>query len=521
MTPGGHVFITQGDITRITCDAWLLPTDALLAVTGTWGRGLPSGVIEGGHLTGPRPDGWGTSVLSCPVNTETTARSHSVPWMTCVGSTFADVELYLKAITEFVKKTSAVCHGQTPAFGRAKRLLAVPVVGTGSGGAAMFKGRVYSELLPKLVHLAALEDTDIVLVTHEAMALSAAEGARHRLNNSATAFPELGETLWDLVRRLGTSASEGNLVLFLGAGLGVGAGLPLWNKLLDQLAARAEMTDAERQQLLALPPIDQARILERRTSRAELHRGIGVLLNADCYSLSHSLLASLPVSEVVTTNYDKLFEKASEDARRPVAVLPHTSPRGGDRWLLKLHGSVGDEIVLTRDDYLDMMRSRSALTSIVQALLMTRHMLFVGYSLTDEDFHQIAHDVRAVVARKRPASDGNGNGAGTDASFGTALMAQLGPLTAELWRPEIDCVAVGPSSTPEAEAGRLVEIFLDALLAEATPRNAYLLDYSYDELLTADERELQKGLLDLRRSIADLSGQSAREIDEYLSRFRT
>ena len=378
----------------------------------------------------------------------------------------------------------------------------------------------YSELLPSLVQLAASEDTDIALVTYEPLALSAAEVARHRLSNSAAPFPELSETLWDRVRRLGTSAAAGNLVLFLGAGLGVGAGLPLWNKLLDQLAARAEMTDAERQQLVMLPPIDQARILERRTSRAELHRGIGVLLNADCYSLSHSLLASLPVSEVVTTNYDKLFEKASEDAGRPVAVLPHTSPRAGDRWLLKLHGSVGDDIVLTRDDYLDMMRSRSALTSIVQALLMTRHMLFVGYSLTDDDFHQVAHDVRAVVARKRPASDGNGNGAGSDGYCGTALMAQLGPLTAELWRPEIDCVEVGGSSTPQAEAGRLVEIFLDALLAESTPRNAYLLDHSYDELLTDDETVLQEKLLDLKRSIADLSGHSAREIDQYLSRFR-
>lgn len=139
MTHGGHVFITKGDITRLTCDAWLLPTDAWLAVTGTWG--LPSGAIEGGLLKATPPDGWGTSVLSCPLDTES-ARSHGVPWMTCVGSTFADVDGYLKAITEFVKKASVVLHGHTPAFGRAKRLLAVPAVGTGAGGAAMVKGKV-------------------------------------------------------------------------------------------------------------------------------------------------------------------------------------------------------------------------------------------------------------------------------------------------------------------------------------------------------------------------------------------
>lgn len=52
-------------------------------------------------------------------------------------------------------------------------------------------------------------------------------------------------------------------------------------------------------------------------------------------------------------------------------------------WLLKMHGCVTrpDEIVLSRDDYMSYDRARSALGGMVQAMLMTKHMLFVGFSL--------------------------------------------------------------------------------------------------------------------------------------------
>jgi predicted SprT family Zn-dependent metalloprotease len=32
----------------------------------------------------------------------------------------------------------------------------------------------------------------------------------------------------------------------------------------------------------------------------------------------------------------------------------------------------------------------------VQGMLLMRHMMFVGYSLKDEDFHELMHEVRAA-----------------------------------------------------------------------------------------------------------------------------
>ena len=59
------------------------------------------------------------------------------------------------------------------------------------------------------------------------------------------------------------------------------------------------------------------------------------------HSLLHALLANLPVKQVVTTNYDTLFELASEVSEiDSLSVLPHAPRAGAERWLLKarIHG---------------------------------------------------------------------------------------------------------------------------------------------------------------------------------------
>src|SRR5262249_6692238 len=151
-------------------------------------------------------------------------------------------------------------------------------------------------------------------------------------------------------------------------------------------------------------------------------------------SLQHFLLASLPVDEVITTNYDDLFELASGPGS--VSVLPHDPRQGVTRWLLKMHGCVTRpaDIVLTRADYLRYEERRSALAGIVQAMLLTRHMLFVGFSLNDENFHKVAYAVRRA---RDPA-------ARSRSRFGTVLKLADEPFVEELWRDELGFISMGP-----------------------------------------------------------------------------
>ena len=58
-------------------------------------------------------------------------------------------------------------------------------------------------------------------------------------------------------------------------------------------------------------------------------------------------------------------------------MLPGEQVRVSQRWLLKLHGDIGGAIVFTRNEYHGATATHSALRGIVQAMLMTRHLLVI------------------------------------------------------------------------------------------------------------------------------------------------
>src|SRR5205085_2623757 len=204
-------------------------------------------------------------------------------------------------------------------------------------------------------------------------------------------------------------------------------------EMLDALARRAGMDDGEREELAGLNRLDRAVVIEKRLGGAEaLMAAVRDLFDRHRYGLTHALLASLPVGEAVTTNYDRLFELAWAARGRRFSVLPYALRPGADAWVLKLHGSVDhpEDIVLTRAHLFAAEERNEALAGAVQALLLTRHMLFVGFSLTDEDFHRIAAAVRRVLR-------GLETPGGAAEPFGTAVVLRRNRLVRELWGDDL------------------------------------------------------------------------------------
>lgn len=149
---------------------------------------------------------------------------------------------------------------------------------------------------------------------------------------------------------------------------------------------------------------------------------------------------------------------------------------------------------LVRSIYLRFAERRAAPAGIVQALLVTRHMLLVGFSLTDDNFHRIVHDVRQALPSDQAARR----------AFGTALMLEHNPLLGELWRPEIEVLpmaAEGQLDEP-AVAPRL-EVFLDAVGMLAADGTAHLLDASLDGAFGEAERVLREELTQFQRRLPD------------------
>ena len=102
--------------------------------------------------------------------------------------------------------------------------------------------------------------------------------------------------------------------------------------------------------------------------------------------------------------------------RHAPQVLPYEAD-ARSRFVLKLHGDLRrpQDIVLTRAQLSGAREQRAALSGVVQGLLMTKHLCFVGFSLQDPNFSEVARDrdyarlrestetVRAIPSLNRPA----------------------------------------------------------------------------------------------------------------------
>ena len=509
---GGHVFIVHSDLTKLACDAWLLPSDHGLTVGQGWTGQLSAaararlGLLQQDPTQ--RSTAWrGEGGRVIPLEDDTESREGPRAYVVDVGGwEETPIGWYVEGLRQFFLLVASheTRWRQLPA-GR-KPLIALPVVGTGQGGAQDAKGSVVRAVIGAIHDAAEVHDVDVALVTKDRPMFVAAQNARRRHLRErgpadAPGWPDLSPGLVAEARRLAAHAVSGRLVLFLGAGVSRAAGLPNWHELLERLAFEAQMTQLELKALSGLHELDRARIVQHRL--AAQGRAIGDvvadMLVTPRFSLAHALLASLPVGEAVTTNYDDLFEAASTASGRDTAVLPYQSLVGRTRWLLKLHGSVSHpaDIVLTREDYLRYADRRAALGAIVQAMLITRHMLFVGFSLTDDNFHRIIDEVRKAI-----------NGAGALTAdvpvFGSVLKLDKDDLWNELWRNDLDIISLRePDDRDRDAAARRLDIFLDLVLAEASHESSPLLDPAFEGVLTEDEREIATLLNQLTASASD------------------
>ncbi|MCV7281689.1 SIR2 family protein [Mycolicibacterium flavescens] len=503
---GGHLFIINGDLTKIACDAILVPTDSAFTIEAPWDRLLAGRKDE-------RPDSWrGRRVIALPPRSK-----EPRIWLGNVGQVghSSDFSAFEPIVRDFVVEAAAEARRNDDTdriYAWPKPRLAVNVVGSGQGGGSQKKGNLIRGLVKTLTELAAEYDADIVLVTFGPKSYAAAQRARRQVvqkESETWGFIQSNSPLIEEAHRLANDAIDRHLVLFVGAGASAGAGLPTWKKLLDDLAIEAGFDDEMRKRLAERDLRDQATLIERELKRrgGNLKRSVAERLgNYQRFSLTHGLLASLPSSEAVTTNYDKLFETAYETRGREVAVLPNNPRTTDGHWLLKLHGTVDapETITLTRSDYLNMPRQYGALMGLVQGLLLMRRMVFVGYSLEDEDFHELIDEVRAA------------RGDTMEIGRGVALTLCENPLDRQLWAKDLDIVPmVTDPGIKIPEAARELELFLDLVGYLSTTSASFFLDESYSDL-SDNEAELRDALATLATKTA---GSPVDSVSHMVERF--
>ncbi|MBY6059850.1 SIR2 family protein [Microbacterium esteraromaticum] len=475
----GHVFVIQGDIRRFACDAYMFATDKRLRDGGGWMTSAPGA-----------PDRLDPSL----VDDFKSERRFTLPLVDRPGRNDEPITILtavpyygVKTEKEFVPRleeffrvgAELAAHRTLPRelTKREKVLLAVPLFGVGGGGAGRIRGDVFRLVYAESRAAAARYDVDVAIVLRDPRDYALAQMIRREMPD---AWAELDGSQVEDAQRLGAIASEARLVPFMGAGISVSAGAPSWQELISSLASAAGVTSEVREKLRKHDVLDQAAYVRQEFERRfrgehdEFARAIIQAVDMRRYGLSPAMLAALEAEQAITLNYDRLFEWAAHDGQRPRRVIPGHSD-SAERWLLKLHGSVDSpaSIVLTRDDYLGFNADRAALSSLVKATLMTRHLLFVGFGVKDPHFHEIVHDVRRAIPDK-------------GVPFGTVITLSDDEVLRALWKHDLEFVHL-----PNA---RILDIFLDAVLAYGASSHAYLLSKGYLSTLSPEDRVVANAL---------------------------
>lgn len=449
----GHLFIVHGRIESVIHDAALVPVDAGFNFHPGWRE-----------LVGDRPTpppGWHRGFARMKAATDRV-------WAVSTGDGSDDYDVILGRIEAAL--------GRVDKFRSSRRLergpgtlplVALPVIGIGYGGYSADRGEVLRLLVERLTRAAARLDLDIALVTPDPSVYAAAQYARRKL-----AQPLPGR-LEATAEELAKSARTGHLALLLGAGVSAAAGLPGWGTLIEKLEEHYRMDPPPRG--LDITLTDRAELIERVDKEGFKGQVAELIKPVTRPSLPHALLAGLDCHQVVTTNYDVLYETAVSATGHDIkSVMPWSSAHGADRWILKLHGDVDhpDQIVLTRRHMVRYDAANRPSAAVLQSLLLTKRLLAVGVSMTDDNVIRLAHEVDEYRVQHQK---------GRTATFGTVLDASGDKLRSKLWDGQLDWVDL-----PD-EVGvpgfRALELMLDRIAFHAARTSSWLLDERFDGLL--------------------------------------
>ena len=232
------------------------------------------------------------------------------------------------------------------------------------------------------------------------------------------------------IEAIARRVEKGECILFLGAGVHCpppegspyeypeAERPPLGGELAVRLAERCNFADASPQ---ASPTALQRISLyyEINESRQALVREItDAVDNRTRPSPALRALARLNFPLVITTNYDRLFERALIDANKqpyvglyesepnPTVDCPH-DPTSDRPFVFKIHGDISrpESIVITDEDYIQFILRMSHDGSYHPIPMMLKYhftrwpTLFVGYSLLDYNLRLLFKTLRWKVDR--------------------------------------------------------------------------------------------------------------------------
>ncbi|OYX76698.1 MAG: hypothetical protein B7Y77_02520 [Bradyrhizobium sp. 35-63-5] len=214
----------------------------------------------------------------------------------------------------------------------------------------------------------------------------------------------------DIPDELIRTVNDGYAIFLCGAGVSLGAGMPLFQNLTNQVYERLgenPANEAAEAKAIARAEYDRAlRSLEKRThtpnTPSHVRTAVAELLMANNEMMTDNHLSLLHLSRdregrtrILTTNFDTLFEHAAKKAN--LSVFSHVGkaiPKPGgsrDYGIFHLHGRIADtdlgleesELVLTSADFGDVYLRDGWASQYIEDRMRINAVILVGYSAED------------------------------------------------------------------------------------------------------------------------------------------
>jgi len=218
------------------------------------------------------------------------------------------------------------------------------------------------------------------------------------------AFRDVQQALWGAAEIRGAA-------LMVGAGFsrlatpvsGDASPLPLWSDFQRRMAEKLYPLNREN------APYDPLRLAEEyRASlgQASLENLIRELVPDKKWlpGKLHQLLVRLPWTDILTTNWDTLLERAAgDDPERvyEIVVTPQDVARTRSPRIVKLHGSLPSNppFIFTQEDYRTYPMRFAPFVNLAQQVLLENELCLIGFSGNDPNFLQWIGWVRDQLGR--------------------------------------------------------------------------------------------------------------------------
>ncbi len=211
-----------------------------------------------------------------------------------------------------------------------------------------------------------------------------------------------------IANELARKLRDDQLVLFVGAGLSHlcpfvsprTTRLPMWSGLADAIAEKFREENLDPKDFGNTTDFfDYAMSLEGGAAKSRVQLAIREALDETYIypSAAHNALAHLPWSEIWTTNYDTLLERATGkktvNGENEFGLLREYH-RAREGIVLHLHGTKQNPHTLGKDSYRNWEGNNPQVLAYIKGILLQKTILFVGYGLGDPNLDEALNWLR-------------------------------------------------------------------------------------------------------------------------------